>query len=420
MAVASARPAAVSLEIRPLREDEFPAYSLRIEKAFGSVPTAEQIADWRSISELDRSLAVFDADDIVGAAGAFSFDLTVPGGVAVPVAGVTAVAVAPTHRRQGVLTSVMDRQLDDVAARGEAVAILTASETGIYGRFGYGLASFVAGVRIETGRSAFARPVEADGRLRSVEAAAATKVLPGVYDRWRSGRTGALSRSDTWWERIWRDREHDRDGASGLHCVVHLDDGGEPDGYATWRMRDTWTDHAIPENIVEIQELCALAGEVEAALWRFLLDIDLASEVRFRTAPTDASVRWRLIEPRRLQTTVVRDWLWVRLVDVAAALGLRRYDTDGSLVLDVADRFRPAQAGRYRLAVSGGVGVAERTDDRAEVALDVADLGAIYLGGVSVRDLAAAGRLQERAPGAIDRAERLFRTWPAPYCHTMF
>ncbi len=410
----------MDLKIRPPTDAEFAVYSAHIERAFGTPLTPERTEQYRPVSELDRHLAVFDGDDVVGAAGAFSFGLTLPGPVSGPVGGGAAGAGGAPHPRRGLLTPLMDPQLNDVAERGEAVAVLIASETGIYGRFGYGLGSFTSDVSIGTERSAFIVKPVAGGRLRVIATDEARAVVPSLFERWASSTVGSFPRSPAWWDVTFADHEHHRDGASGGFWVLHVDDAGEPDGFARWRTRATWTDGALPRNVVEVQDLCAHDLEVEAALWRFLLDLDLAAEVRFRHAPVDPAVRWRLVEPRRLVTTVVRDWLWVRLVDVAGALALRRYEVDGTLVPDVSDRFRPAQAGRYRLDVEGSAGTAARTDEPADLALDVADLGAAYLGGVRLRALADAGRVTELRAGALRQADATFATHPAPYCHTDF
>src|SRR5207249_11070982 len=221
----------MDLEIRPVTADEFPSYSRACEAAFGEIPTDEDTEDWRRQTELDRTLAAFDGGEVVATAGAFSLELTLPGLACVPAAGVTAVSVRTTHRRRGILRRLMTRQLDDVAARGESIAILTASESIIYGRFGYGPASQLNGITIDKDRSAYASPPADSGRLRAVDLQTAAKVLPEVHDRARRRQPGDVSRTGTWWDVTLADRESRRGGRSGLFCVVHEDGAGQADGY---------------------------------------------------------------------------------------------------------------------------------------------------------------------------------------------
>jgi predicted acetyltransferase len=410
----------VDLELRPIADEEYPAWSRTIERAFGAQPSNQEVEDWRLVFERDRSLAVFDGREIVATTGAVSFDLTLPGGTVTPVAGVTAVAVRTTHRRRGLLRALMERQLDDVAARGEAVAVLTASESVIYGRFGYGLASSNAWCRIDTAGTELARAPEAGGRLRQVEADAAARDIPAVYDRARTRHPGALSRSPRYWQRWFLDREPWRQGASARFYVLHHDAGGTADGYVAYRAKEGDWGHGLADGTVIVEELDAVDDEVEAALWQYLLDIDLVRHVRAEARPVDEPLRWRLADPRRLQTSAVYDHLWLRVLDVPAALSARRYPVEGRLVLEVRDPFRPAGEGRY--VVEGGLaGAACRpTGEAPDLALGMPELGALYLGGVSATTLARAGRLEERTAGAVRVADAFFASSPAPWCCTPF
>jgi len=411
----------VDLELRPIADEEYPAWSRTIERAFGAQPSQQEIEDWRLVFERDRSLAVFDGADMVATTGAVSFDLTLPGGTVTPVAGVTAVAVRATHRRRGLLRALMERQLDDVSARGEALAVLTASESVIYGRFGYGLASSNAWCRIDTAGTELRRRPDAGGRLRQVESDEAGRAIPAVYDRARTRHPGALSRSARYWQRWFLDREYGRPGgASARFYVLHLDADGTPDGYVAYRAKEGDWGHGLADGTVIVEELDAVDDEIEAALWQYVLSIDLVRHVRADARPVDEPLRWRLADPRRLQTAAVFDHLWVRLLDVPAALSARRYPVDGGLVLDVRDPFRPAAEGRY-LVEGGPDGAACQPTDRApDLTLDVAELGALYLGGVAATTLGRAGRVEERTPGALRTADAFFTSTPAPWCCTPF
>jgi predicted acetyltransferase len=411
---------AVDLELRPIVDEEYPAWSRTIERAFGAQPSAQEIEDWRLVFERNRSLAVFDGPEIVATTGAVSFDLTLPGGTVTPVAGVTAVAVRTTHRRRGLLRALMERQLDDVSARGEALAILTASESVIYGRFGYGPASSNAWCRMETAGTELRRRPDPGGRLRQVEADEAGRAIPAVYDRARTRHPGALSRSPRYWQRWFLDREPWRQGASARFYVLHHDVDGTPDGYLAYRAKDGDWGHGLADGTVIVEELDAVHDEVEAALWQYVLDIDLVRHVRAEARPVDEPLRWRLADPRRLQTSAVFDHLWVRLLDVPAALSARRYAVDATLVVDVRDPFRPAGEGRY--VVEGGPEGAgcRPTDREPDLTIGVAELGSLYLGGVSATTLARAGRVEARTPAVLRVADAFFTSTPAPWCCTPF
>ncbi|MBV9933638.1 MAG: GNAT family N-acetyltransferase [Actinobacteria bacterium] len=402
------------LLLRPIVEEEFPAWSRAVSAAFGA--HVEHAEDW--IVEYDRTVAVFDGDEIVANAGAFTFDLTLPGLTSTQVAGVTAVGVRTDHRRQGLLTRMMEHQLDDVASRGEALAILLASESIIYGRFGYGMASSLMQIEVDSSRDAFLPRIPITGTVRPVDADAAAKTLPAVHDVACRQRAGDMPRVQKWWDIYFTDREKDRGGASARFYAVHESAPGQADGYVSWRIKQDW-DSANANNQLRVDEMVATTPEATAALWRYIFDVDLVGTVT-AWVPLDEPLRWMLSDPRRMLTKNIHDFLWVRLLDIPAAMTARRYDVEDSLVVEVADAFRPSSAGRYR--ITGGPGGAEcaRTTDDADLALDITDLGALYLGGTTATQLAQAQRGQELTAGARGRADRFFATSPLPYCRTDF
>jgi predicted acetyltransferase len=409
----------MELEMRPVNEDELPAFVRCFEAAFGNDAAQEEVDHWVGATDASRTLAVFDGGEIVGTAGAWEMEQTLPGLTSIPVAGVTAVGVLPTHRRRGLLTRMMDRQLDDCLARGESVAILTASEAIIYGRFGYGWATTLADASVDANHGAFSVPVHDDGRIRRIDKETVKKVAPGLHERVRRQTPGDVSLPPSFWDLFLLDLERHRDGGGPLFYYVHESAGGEPDGFLSYRYKQKWT-QGNPASTAMVADLFAETPEVEAALFRFLLDLDLIASVQFNNRPLDDHLQRRLANPRRYAVGGASDHVWVRLVDLVGALSARRYSADGSVVFDVTDRFRPATTGRYLVEGGPEGAVCTHTTEPADIAVTVDSLGAAYLGGVSFGALARAGRAEELRPGALRRADAMFLTDPAPYCRSGF
>ncbi|MBK5223261.1 MAG: GNAT family N-acetyltransferase [Acidimicrobiia bacterium] len=410
----------MTFELRPTTDDELPLFIRVMEDPFGFHGGEHTLEDFRGVLELDRTIAAIDTDGaIVGTAGAFTFELTLPGNLTVAAAGVTIVTVHATHRRRGILRSMMRHQLDDIAARGEPVALLTASESLIYGRFGYGLGVLGANYTIATDHATLIRPPTAGGRLRLCTKEEFEEHAPGVYDRRRRQIPGAVNRADTWWTDWLHDREHDRGGASERWHVLHENDAGEVDGMLAYR-RTRDTEHGLSRNQFRIDELYGRDDEIEAALWQYTFEHDLIHTVVAKGRPVDEPIRWRLADPRQLTTTDVVDDLWVRIIDVEAAMSARRYGTTDRLVVEAHDEFRPATSGRY--AIEGGADHAActRTDEPADLTMGIVELGCIYLGGVTPTALHRARRIDEITPGAMQRADAFFASTPSPWMTTGF
>jgi len=335
------------------------------------------------------------------------------------VGGLTAIAVLPTHRRRGILRAMILHHFEEVEGRGELVSALGASESVIYGRFGYGMATTQAWFEIDPRHGAFLRPPAGGGRLRLLEPEETAKVVPAFYDRYRRGQPGELSRRPSYWDIYVRDPEWIRGGASRRFDVVYESEPGRVEGWACYRVKPNW-DSGIPRNLVKVRQLVGLTPEADAALWRYCLDLDLAGSIQVDDRPVDDPIRWRLADPRRLSVREIGDQLWIRLLDLPGALEARRYATDGELVLEVTDALRPRNQGRFRL--EGGPDGASCRPTRAEpdLALDVADLGAAYVGGASLATLARAERVAELTPGALARADRMLASDPAPVSTTHF
>ncbi|MFF1542762.1 GNAT family N-acetyltransferase [Streptomyces sp. NPDC058291] len=400
--------------MRGLRRDEWDEWYDALLRAFGGVgEPAEERALFRELTPYERSVGVWDGDMCVGTAGAYDFRMTVPGGASVPTAGVTMVSVSATHRRRGMLTSMMRRLLDDVRAWGEPLAALTASEPAIYGRFGYATATFALDAEIDTTRVELSVPAGTDGvRVRYADPGAELAACEGVYARTASGRPGMLARRPGWERLGLLDPESSRGGASPLQCVL-AERGGEVTGYARFRVRPQWTDSGH-DGQVQLQDLAGLDASSQAALWRFLFGIDLTASLRLRGRPLDDAWQHLVSDVRRCGLRV-RDSLYVRLVDVGAALEARTYQTPVDVVLEVEDAFCPWNTGRWRLSGDAKGAVCARTTDVPDLALSVRELGAAYLGGVSLASLAAAGRVREVRQGALAEAAVGFGSVSAPW-----
>jgi predicted acetyltransferase len=377
-------------------------------------PSEEWGERWLTNFELARMHAAFDDGAIVGGAGAFTFGMTVPGGASVPTAGVTIVGVLPTHRRRGILRSMMRAQLDDVHARGEPVAALWASEETIYGRYGYGLASLNVQFEIDKAHSAFRPDVETAGRVRLVDATTAAMQMPAVYDAARVVTPGMLERKASWWEhRLLADPEDFRFGGSPKHLAV-LDADGEARAYAIYRLHVSFGDLG-PETALRTIEVIGADPVATASIWRYLLDVDWTRTVTARLQPVDHPLLLLLARPSFARPTL-SDGLWARLVDIQTALSAREYADDRPVVFEVRDEFCPWNAGRWKL--EGGE--VSRTDDEPGIALDVAELGSVYLGGFTFRDLHRAGRIEELREGAVYGVDATFRGVVAPWSPEIF
>jgi predicted acetyltransferase len=408
----------MDFELRPVTRDELPAFTRTDLAAFGERPSdpARLELDWTSL-ELDRTLAAFDGDEIVGTGRNFSFELTMPGGRLLPGAAVSWVAVLPTHRRRGILTAIKRCLLDEAVDRDEALAMLYASEGGIYRRFGYGIATSSMSVSIERRYSTFLHPVP-DGRVRLVDEDAARKVFPEIFDRARRVQPGAVQRVDAWWPDQFFWREPDERGTR-FYCVYESPEGGI-DGYAAYRFEARWDNG--PQGTLHVTDLVTVSPAARAVLWRFLLDVDLVETIAAPVVPIDEPLRWLLAETRRMRVTRLSESLWLRVLDAPAALTARTYGAPGRLVFDVVDRFRPDSGAAGRVRLEGGPDGAEarRTSDPPDLVLDVAELGGILLGGVRPSNLARAGIVDERTPGALAVADDMFAVEPLPFSMTDF
>jgi predicted acetyltransferase len=402
----------VTIEIRQPAEDELRAAMSASEAAFGGEVEDEDWERERKVLPASRALAAYDGGRPVGLAAAYAFDLTIPGGE-LPCAGVTWVGVLPSHRRRGILRDFMRRQLEDVQSWGEPIAALWASEASIYGRFGYGPAAPGLLAKSNPARFELRSDAPTRARVRLTDADEAFRLFPPVYDQIRSRRAGMLSRSETWWKELkLADPKEWRRGASHKFYAVAERDGAV-EGYAMYRVKGEWED-GFPRGEVRVLEVFATTPAAERELWQFLHCIDLTVKVEVFCLDPASSLFLNVRDPRALGLRL-GDALWVRLVDLDAALQARSYLPGESVVLEVTDELCPWNAGRYRVGDDAGP-----TEDTADLALDTADLAAAYLGAFDFHQLVNAGRAEERREGAAEAATLLFRTDLPPFCPEVF
>lgn len=400
----------MNLEYRSPTGDELADVLRTTHTAFGEEMREDDLERQRAVMPVDRVLAAWEDGRPVGVTASWPFaELTLPGGRTTPAAGVTWVGVLPSHRRRGVLTELMRRQLEDVHERGESIAILWASEAPIYGRFGYGIAA--PETMVDAERSAFRLRDDPGprGTVRLVSEEEAFERFPPIRERVRLERAGFVSREDAWWTKfILADPEHWRDGASPKY-YAYLELDGEPAGYALYRLKSKW-EEGTPRGELRLTDAVAISPEATAELWRYLFGVDLVARVKMHRFDPAWSLPLMVEDARRLHMTVV-EGLWLRLVDLEGALRARGYADGESVVLDVTDSWFERNTGRWRAGADPG-----RTDDEADLALDVRDLASAYLGGFTFEQLALAGRARELRPGGLARATALFRTALPPWC----
>ncbi|WP_437577847.1 GNAT family N-acetyltransferase [Sorangium sp. So ce887] len=404
------------IELRQMTAEQQAEFSQPILTAFGALPNPERLEGMSRLPELTSRLGAYDGESLVGAAGSFSLTMTTPGGT-VPVAGLTMVGVTSTHRRRGILTSLIRRHLDDARAEGRPISSLWATEGAIYGRFGYGLASQACSISIERERTAFRHETGAQGRARLLGEAEALEAFAPVWERARAFAPGMLARSEVWWQvRRLADDDFARQGGGPVQRVV-IEVDGRAEAYALYCMHHRWDSSHIPIGSIRVIEAIGATPLGTRLVWRYLFDLDLAQRIEASLLPPDHPLGLLLVEPRRLRLTA-SDGLWVRIVDVEAALAARAYGSGEPLTLEITDRECPSNAGRFRL--HGGERRAARTREAPDVRLDISALGSAYLGGVSFRCLADAGQVEALSEGAIERADRLFRAARAPWCPEIF
>lgn len=397
----------MTIHLRPASPDDLPAIMVADGRAFGVEYTDEDRSDIAESLDAGRMLLACDDDgSVVGVTGSFPLDVTLPGGRTLPAPGVTWVSVQATHRRRGVLRALFTEQHRGFVENGPALALLTASEGGIYGRFGYGVVTVDRGIEIDRRRAEFRAGVPDPGGVLFADVETARKHAPEVHARWCAQTPGAVARPGWAWEDVWRDRPHHRGGGSALFHLVHAD------GWASFRRRRE-------DRRCEVVDLFAATDEAHVALWRVLLSLDLVETVSAAAVAPDDALPLLLTDPRQVRTTSARDGMWASVLDVPAALAARTYGTEIDVVLAVDDPFLD-RGGRFRLRGGPEGATCEPAGDTPELSLAAAALGPLLFGGQRAHTLARAGLLTGATPDVLRRVEAAFGTDRAPRHGTDF
>ncbi|MCW2760682.1 MAG: hypothetical protein JWR85_883 [Marmoricola sp.] len=414
-------PHLVEPQLKHVTDATFKQFHAAISRGFQEAPRPETLDLDREVFDNERMFGFKVGRRWVSTCGDFARRLTVPGGAGVPTAAVTVVTVHPPYRRRGLLTAMMRHQLEQVAQRGEPLAALWASESLIYGRFGYGPATTRAVLSGTNRRLGFLPGVATSGSVDEVTREEFLAVAPGLHDSMRAERPGTMVRDKNVWEFAVFDMEFARRGSSEIRYVLHYDEAGDADGFATYRFKEKFDEE--PEGEVRIREVWAEDPAAYATLWRYLLDLDLARTFHWWSAPLDEPLRHLVTDARAVGTTLT-DNLYVRIVDVQAALAARKYAAGVDLVIEVDDPILPANTGRYRIVTDGdpegSSAEVTRVTSAPDISMGVLELGSVYLGGVHLTDLHRVRRVCEHTPGAVAAASTAFGWHRAPWCPDMF
>jgi len=390
------------IELRASTWDDFPLVKVINARGENGFRSQVDFDIHRLVFTPDRSIMAFDGKDMVGNALSYEMDMYIPGGIS-KIAAVASVSVQATHRRKGINRSIMKYQLDDIHSRQEPLAVLQASESIIYGRYGYGMASVESNLEIEKTRSAYAVDQVSEGQPYFIEESEAREIFPQIYAKAIENRVGMVSRKKNWWE--FRFRELGLKGGDPKSWFIKYQKNGINEGYLRYTIDDAE---------LNIIELIASSNEAYSSLWRLCLDMDLVDIIKAEHRPVDEELKWLLADPRRLVEHSC-DRYWVRLVDVKKALSQRSYSVDGSLTLKVKDSFLPWNQEVVELMSESGESSCVTSTRNPDIVLSAGDLGAVYLGGINFSTLLAAGRIEEVTKGSVTKANLMFSTTRSPW-----
>ncbi len=403
----------MAIEYRNIAGEELTEWRLAVRRSFNQPLHPDDITRLReNRAEIDRLFGAYEDGQLVGTGGTDSHLVTVPGGAQLPAAGIAYITTAASHRRRGILTNMMRALLEQATEREESIAVLWPSESGIYGRFGYGPATLSEHWQVHSMRTAFAHAPESPGKLRFVDHDKALKLMPVVWNEASTQRAAFMDRTERRWSYFIFDEERVRGGWSGMFHVVY-EHNGQLEGYAAYRLKNIDPDDDPMR--MDVIESVAITDAAHAAIWRFLFDVDLVETVTAGNRPVDDPVWWMLADPRQLKRST-QDGLWLRLIDPAIAMSSRTYGAEGKIVIEVADTFMPDAAGVYELDGSPGGATCKRSNGKPDISLTASELGAAYLGGSHVLSAERAGRIEEHTNGAMALFDRLFRADRAPWC----
>ena len=409
------------IEIRQLGPDDAEAAVEVTSTAFLERPDRAGVAALvREGWDPARSWLAWDGDRACGTFRSFATEITLPGLARVPAAAVASVTVLPTHRRRGILTQLAEAEHRAGLERGDMLAILYCSEFGIYGRYGYGPATRFGTWTIDVRSTRILPPTGDGGTVEYAEPGAATKEqIRAVFEAWRPTQVSEIRRRDMGWEFRLGLRPEPWGGGWKGFLVLHRDASGRVDGFM--RYTASSKEHGqLPGGEIDVQELVGLDDAAETALWRFVTSIDLVARVKAEGRPVADRLPWRVTNPRAATLSSTSDGLWVRLLDVRAALASRTYERDASLVLEVVDPLAPRGTHRLALdATSDGVTCAP-TDRSPDLTLPVAALGSVFLGAHDLRDVVIRTGADEHTPGSLAAAAAAFRTAREPWCSSFF
>ena len=400
--------------LRPVTPEEFDSFVDLLEMGAGRGPTASARENARGAYPIDRTWGMFDGGRLVGGTASDVLELTVPGGATPAASRPTLAAIAPTSRGRGLATALLAHQLVDFFGRGEHLAVAATSVPGLVDRLGYAAADRAVEIEIEL---AYVQPTEspqANITLRAISLEEAAGLLPHIFDRHRRGQPGQVARTPAFWTLWWKDLDLYRTSPGPRFFVLAEDENGLAQGYLSYRLA-TGDLRDAPVAAMIVEDLIAVSAAGGRALWRFCLDFDQARVVRARNVPVDDPLRWLLRDTRGLRVTRTRDFLWLRIVDVDAALAARTYGLDDRLVIEVHDDILRENTGAHALDAGIDGASCSGVSTKADLVMGIADLSAVYLGGTTVNTLVRAGRVEERVAGTARRADEVFASRPAPW-----
>jgi predicted acetyltransferase len=409
----------MTIEVRPVRDEELGRYIDAMSTGFLERPDVDKVVEVvRELWDLERTLGAFDGDRVCGTFRSWPTELTVAGGALLPAAAVSAVTVLPTHRRRGVLRSMLAAEHRAIRNRGEAVGLLYASEYPIYGRFGYGLGTLQATWTLDTLAGAFQG--DSPGRVELAPPTDGSRdEICAVFERHRAGQPGEIRRRPWSWDFELGLREEPWGQTWKGFLALHRDGKGVVDGYARYRAEENWVQRQ-PRNALKLDELHALTGDAYHDLWRFLAEIDWVATIKAERRRSTERLPWLLTNGRAASVSDVGDGLWVRLFDVPRALETRSYERDGRLVVVIVDSEATGGRSRFALDVEGGRARCRVTRRSPDLTIDVAALGAAYLGGTRLRDAVLGSGADEHRADALAEADALLRSPEEPWCSTFF